>query len=101
MEEVFEDEGKKVRKLMIKEPQLSLHALDGSYNYQTMRLMGSMGKKVLYILIDSESTHNFIDVRMARKLGCVMESINELNVLTIAGSELRCKEMCKGFSWVM
>ena len=64
--------------MITEEPQLSLHALDGSYNYQTMRLRGSVGKRVLCILIDSGSTHNFIDERMARKLGCNMEVVKEL-----------------------
>ena len=82
-------------------PQLSLHALEGTYNYQTMRLRGSVGRKGLCILIDSGSTHNFIDERMASKLGCVMESIDELRVSAANGNKLSCKETCKRFLWTM
>ena len=57
-----------------------------------------MGKRVLCILIDSGSTQNFIDAKMAIKFRCVMESINELKVLTTNGNELKCKEMCRSFS---
>ena len=82
-------------------PYLSIHALESTYNYQTMRVKGSVGTKVLCILIDSGSTHNFIDTRMAVKLGCIMETIKELKVVTANGNELRCKETCKNFSWKM
>ena len=78
-------------------PLLSLHALEGTYNYQTKRLCGSVGRKVLCILIDSGSTHNFINESMANKLGCVMESIDELRVSTTNGNKLSCKETCKRF----
>ena len=71
---IHEDEGEKPETMAIFEgnPQLSIHAMEGTYSYQTMRLRGAAGKRMLCILIDSGSTHNFIDVRMATKLGCVV-----------------------------
>ena len=60
-----------------------------------------MGRKGLCILIDSGSSHYFIDVRVDAKLGCVMEPIDELKVLTSKGNKLRCREVCKDFSWTM
>ena len=56
-----------------------------------------MEKKILYILIDLGSTHNFIDTRMVGRLECVMDLLNELKVVTANSSELRCKEMCRHF----
>ena len=82
-------------------PQLSLHALEGTYNFQTMRVRGSVGRKSLCILIDSGSTHNFIDVRVTTKLGCVLEPIEELKVIAANGNELKCRDVCKSFSWTM
>ena len=38
---------------------------------------------------------------MAVKLGCIMETIKELRVVTANGNELRCNETCKNFSWKM
>ena len=58
-------------------------------------------KKSLCILIDSGSTHNFINANIVGKLGCVMEYINELRVLTANGNVLKCKERCRRFPWVM
>ena len=96
-----EEEVEEVGPIVTGEPKLSIHALEGTFNYQTMRLRGSVGRKVLCILIDSGSTHNFINSRMARKLGCVMEYIHELKVLTANGMELQCSERCRKFPWVM
>ena len=84
-----------------KSPQLSIHALERTYNYQTMRVKGSVGRRDLCILIDSGSTHNFIDARIIDKLWCVMEAIKELKVLAANGNQLRCQEICRGFSWEM
>ena len=81
-------------------PYLSLHALEGTFNYQTMRLRGSVRKKMLNILIDTGSTHNFVSCEMAIKLGCVMETVAKLKVLTANGEELKCNAICKQFKWV-
>ena len=54
--EIEEETGKD--KVMVEEegevmsnsnPYLSLHALEGTFNYQTMRLMGLVSKKMLNI----------------------------------------------------
>ena len=83
------------------EPYLSLHALDGSFNFQTIRIRGSVGRRVLCILIDTGSTYNFISSAMAVKLGCIMEIIPELKVAAANGVDLKCNEVCKGFTWTM
>ena len=66
-----------------------------------MRLRGTVGKKVLCVLIDSGSIHNFLDVKMANKLGCVVKEIDELIVVAANGNELKCKENCHKFVWTM
>lgn len=42
-------------------PEISLHAMAGTTSPQTMRLRGHLGRQPVVILIDSGSTHNFID----------------------------------------
>lgn len=49
--------------------QISVHALSGVTDYQTLRVTGHHGKKKLQVLLDPESTHNFIDTSIAHKLG--------------------------------
>jgi len=61
-------------------------ALNGDHGFQTMEVTRFYGKKALYILIDSGSTHNFLDTRLARKLGCRLESIGS-QVITVDGGK--------------
>ena len=80
---------------------MSLHALEGTYNYETMILKRFVGKRVLCILINSSSTLNFINTIVIVKLGFAMESIIELKMLVVNENELRINETCKEFSWTM
>lgn len=42
-------------------PEISLHALTGSHNPRTMRVMEIIGKQWITILVDTGSTHSFLD----------------------------------------
>lgn len=53
---------------------ISVSAVAGiTENYRTMKVRGVHGKKVLYILIDSGSTHYFMDPTVAEKLECTIK----------------------------
>jgi len=65
------------------EPQVSTNAMNEASGFHTMRINDHVGKKTLHILIDSGSTHNFLDVGFAKKFGCKMEPI-AMKVVTIA-----------------
>lgn len=56
--------------------QISIQAMHGSVGFQTMRVMGHVGKRQIHILIDSGSTHNFLDENFAKKCGCKLEAMN-------------------------
>lgn len=49
------------------ELEISLHALTRSMNPKTMRLLGKIGNQQVVILIDSGSTHNFLDLAIIRR----------------------------------
>lgn len=57
------------------EPCISVNALSGHHGYQTMRIIGFYGKTPLHILIDTGSTHNFVDIPIAEKIGLRKETI--------------------------
>ncbi|CAO2838144.1 unnamed protein product [Amaranthus hypochondriacus] len=59
----------------MKEPCISLHALTGEQTFHTMKIVGFVKNKPLHILVDSGSTHNFLDIEYAKKLGCELEQI--------------------------
>ena len=82
-------------------PQLSLHALTDTYGCQTTRLKGSKGIMTLFLLIDSGSSHNFLDSGKAKQSGCVMESIPALKLTAANGNEFVCNKVCRQFQWCM
>ena len=77
-EECLEDEGNdsEMNKYMLggedqqSIPHISLNALSGVPTHNTMRVKGHVLKLLLHILMDSRSTHNFLDIYTAKKLGC-------------------------------
>ncbi|GKA83144.1 reverse transcriptase [Tanacetum coccineum] len=71
-------------------PRISLNALSGVNSFQTMRVRGMVGKQPLYILVDSRSTHNFVDVGSAKKLGFVSVA---------NGQEIVSSYECRPFNW--
>lgn len=66
-----------------------------------MRVKGAIGTHTLSILIDSGSSHNFLDEKVASKLGCVRELMERLKVAAANGHEMDCLENCKRFTWRM
>lgn len=68
--------------------QISINAVVGSTDYTTMRVRGTQGKKNLYILLDSGSTHNFIDTKIADILGCQVEPAGRKQVAVADGSKI-------------
>ena len=64
-----------------------------------MKVIVFVRRKPLHILIDSRSTHNFLDVKVAKKLGCKMETIRPMRVDMANGSSLACVAASKGLTW--
>ncbi|XP_074283542.1 uncharacterized protein LOC141608089 [Silene latifolia] len=81
------------------DPCISVNALAGNQAFQTMRVIGYVGKKPLHILVDSGSTHNFLDLSLAKKMGLDLEKITPQAVTVADGNHLACQYVCKGFSW--
>lgn len=67
---------------------LPMNALLANTTYQTMRVIGMHSNKFIHILIDSGSTHNFLDLELAKKLGYTLEAINLLCIVVANGINL-------------
>ncbi|GKB96151.1 putative mitochondrial protein [Tanacetum coccineum] len=65
-------------------PQISLNALNCANSFQTMRITRKIGKHEVHILVDCGSTHNFLDVNIAKQVGCKVKSTCPL-VVTVGG----------------
>ncbi|GJX76508.1 reverse transcriptase [Tanacetum coccineum] len=64
-----------------------------------MRVRGHVLKQILHILMDSGSTHNFLDLYMAKRLGCKIRNTCPLEVSVARGSKLISQYMVKSFQW--
>ncbi|KAI3756033.1 hypothetical protein L1987_55845 [Smallanthus sonchifolius] len=86
---------------VLPDPHISIHALTGIPSYSTMEITGSMGTRKLHILIDSWSTHNFIDASLATKLQCALQTVTPMKVTVANGNQLDCSHKCTDFKWMM
>ncbi|KHN07600.1 Retrovirus-related Pol polyprotein from transposon opus, partial [Glycine soja] len=82
-------------------PHVSLHALSGLPSSETFRLVGIINHSPLTILIDSGSTHNFLQPRLAQFLRLKTQPTNPLNVLVGNGSVLKCDQVCHDISLLL
>lgn len=57
-----------------------------------MRVKAMVGKQDLIILIDSGSTHNFVDQDLAQTVHLAMRPIDEFMVKVANGESLICRE---------
>ncbi|XP_021766248.1 uncharacterized protein LOC110730736 [Chenopodium quinoa] len=83
------------------DPRISLCALSWGHSFHTMRVKAMVGNIPLHTLIDSGSTHNFLDIHIAEILGCKTETIEGQPVMMADGNRLVCQSVCRQFSWTM
>ncbi|KAG8374813.1 hypothetical protein BUALT_Bualt10G0034600 [Buddleja alternifolia] len=78
-----------------------VHAMSGVVDFRTMRVTGHTGNQNIYILINTGSTHNFLDVQTARRLGCSIVETDLFPVSVADGNKIFSSSACKNFSWKM
>lgn len=66
-----------------------------------MRIKGFVGKQLLHILVDSGSTHNFVDLQKAKRLGCRLQITCPFSVAVSGGTKMISNFMCRGFTWTL
>jgi hypothetical protein len=72
------------------EPGISLHAITGvrAQGFQTMKVYVSIGDAVAVALLDSGSSHNFVDVEMAQRAGITLRRGAGLSVAVANGDRV-------------
>jgi hypothetical protein len=78
-----------------------LDALEGIVELNIMKVNGKMDKITVCILIDSRSTHNFLNTIVALKLQFQLTTIKPMIVQATNGDKMVCKSMCQGLRWKM
>ncbi|GKV33977.1 hypothetical protein SLEP1_g42408 [Rubroshorea leprosula] len=93
------EETQSLNQLSTIEPRISIHPLTGEQAYNTLKVIGFVKKRPILILIDSGSTHNFLDVRLAKKLDCITDRVKPYQVNMADGNQIKRAEWCKSFEW--
>lgn len=66
-----------------------------------MKIQGNVKKKLIVILIDSGSTHNFINQEVVKRTGIETAETDPLHVSVADGTKMVSIAICKGFNWEM
>ena len=74
------------------EPEISLHALTGQSIPCTMRIKAQIGHHELEVVIDSGSTHNFLNAKMVEILQLSVILMAPFVIQVANGSSLKCQE---------
>ena len=74
---------------------ISYHALSGNLVPRTLRFSGNIRQSQVSVLLDTGSTNNFIQTRVAKHLGLVISPANSFQVMIGDGQKLPCSGLCK------
>jgi hypothetical protein len=80
---------------------LSLNALVESYTHNTIMIKESCQGRSLIVLINSESTHSFIDIKVIEEIKVTIIKMTVLVVIVAYISVLRCDFKCPELTWFM
>ncbi|KAG2666849.1 hypothetical protein I3843_15G081700 [Carya illinoinensis] len=77
-------------------PEISLHAILGSLNPKTMRIRGRIGNQAVTILIDSGSTHNFLDPALLTRVPLAVNEEERVKVKVANGDQIQSEGKAVG-----
>ncbi|KAF7841262.1 Transposon Ty3-G Gag-Pol polyprotein [Senna tora] len=78
-------------------PKISFNALEGQFHPSTLHVTGKHQDYLLQVLIDNDSTHNFIKTSVVAKLKLPLQSIKPFEVQTGNGAFRECTHKCVNF----
>eukprot|EP00257_Ricinus_communis_P017974 XP_015576546.1 uncharacterized protein LOC107261479 [Ricinus communis] len=77
------------------EPTISLHAISGTQTTQTMQVEGIINGFPLLVLIDSGSTHSFVNEALIHQLQIQAEAKSNLRVMVANGEQVKSPALCR------
>lgn len=81
--------------------QMSIHAVTGEKACETLKVTGYVGKTPILILVDSGSSHNFLDEKLAKELKCSTSSVKPFSVVVANRDKIGGMQKCPNFKWKM
>ena len=74
--------------------KILMHAISGSLSLETMQVKRMIKWQPITILIDSGSTHNFIDPTLSKKIQCCINKEKPFEVMVANGEKLATSDKC-------
>ena len=78
----------------LKLSECAFYGTNAKYTMQTMKVEGSVNGQLVTILLDSDSTHNFIDSRLFKKLGWATAPTRPFEVMIADGGRVSSSGCC-------
>lgn len=79
---------------------LSAHAVEGTEAPETIRIRATVGDQTMLLLVDSGSTHSFVNSSFATRIGATTINIPTIAVRVANGQCLQCTEMVPKLQWL-
>lgn len=78
-------------------PIISLHAMDGMHEsgLQAMRVQGCCRKRKVHIMVDTSSSYNVLNLKVAKEISC---TVRQIYLITIIIAKLPWE--MQGVSWI-
>ncbi|XP_026399137.1 uncharacterized protein LOC113294990 [Papaver somniferum] len=91
-----------IKEVVEEDVEIFVHALSGNTFPSTIKIHGlTLNKHPITILVDSGSTHSFLDPEIARLSGCLVEPTAKFQVAVEDGNKLVSSSKCPRFQWEM
>ncbi|XP_026383257.1 uncharacterized protein LOC113278706 [Papaver somniferum] len=81
--------------------EISLHALTWTTTHETIKIYGHLNKHHVTVLIDTGSTHSFIDATLISKLGLHVSPTGHMLVTVANGDNTISQGICHNLTWEM
>jgi predicted aspartyl protease len=78
---------------------LSLNAISGTQDNKVIHLIALVNNQVLSILIDSGSSHTFLNASMLTRLSCVAAPVHNMRVRAANGQTVMSNMVVRGLEW--
>lgn len=72
--------------------EISVHAIAGTRGPRTLKFTANIKNRQVVVLVDNESSHNFINQTLARKLHLVATPVDVFQVRIANGDKITCNE---------
>ena len=70
-------------------PKISISAITGIHQPQTLKLKGHIKNNNVVVLFNTGSTHNFIDVNVAKRLNLFIYLVRNMKVMVADGKKIK------------